>query len=507
MSSLVESTLATIATSSSNAQAFLIFLLVVLAVRHWCHNPYTIPPGPAGWPVVGYALQLKDSPLHLAFTSLAKQYGKLFTLYLGRSLILVLNDAVSIQEALVKQADAFSERKVPETVRLTFPSKGSILYDTGDNWRAVRRFTVGAMRTFGVGKMSISLRINEEVRILCDCFEQYKETPFNPRMPLSSAVSNVICQMSFGHRFDYDNKNFVMLQENLRKRMMIGRTSLVNYFPLLFYTPLYKELRELDAARRKHMQAIVKEHQSTFDPENIRDMIDLFFKEVRESSKCPFIEENVERLLHDLFGAGTDTSANMLAWLLLIMTQYPDVQLKIQEELEHVIGCGRQPTWCDRCDLPYCHAVMLEVFRFRPAGPLAVPHLATYNTKLMGYDIPKGTTVLVNIYAAHFDPDYWDNPELFRPERFLSKDGKEVVKPTHGSYLPFGIGPRSCPGEQLARMELFLFMTNLMQRFTFQQPDNDPKPDMEGVFSVTLSPKPFRVCAIPRHAHTASKTT
>ena len=113
---------------------------------------------------------------------------------------------------------------------------------------------------------------------------------------------------------------------------------------------------------------------------------------------------------------------------------------QIQEELEHVIGCGRQPTWCDRCDLPYCHAVMLEVFRFRPAGPLAVPHLATYNTKLMGYDIPKGTTVLVNIYAAHFDPDYWDNPELFRPERFLSKDGKEVVKPTHGSYLPFGIG-------------------------------------------------------------------
>ncbi|XP_038051212.1 cytochrome P450 2U1-like [Patiria miniata] len=504
MSSLVLHSLSVLA-DSSDVRALLVFTVVLLAVRWLLRTPDNLPPGPVGWPVIGSALQLKGKPCHQEFTNLARQYGKIFSLYLGTSLVVVLNDAASIQEALIKQADRFSGRKVPESVRLCFPMKGSILFGTGEPWQAVRRFTVGAMRNLGVGKNSIALRINEEARILCDSFEEHGGKPFNPLTLVSSAVSNVICQMSFGHRYDYDNATFVRIQDNLRKRMAFGRTSLVNYLPLLFYTPLYKELRELDEERRRDMQAVVYEHLATFDPKHIRDMIDLFFCEVQQRDGCtkakfPFTETDVERLIHDLFGAGTDTSANMLMWVILTMTKYPEVQEKMHEELDRVVGCGRQPAWADRPNLPYCEAVLLELLRYRPTGALAVPHTAAHRTDLMGFNIPKDTMVLVNIFAAHHDPAYWENPGQFRPERFLSADGKEVVKPTHSSYLPFGIGRRVCAGEQLARMEFFLFTVTLLQRFTFTVPETDPPPSMDGVFEITLSPAPFRVCATPRHA-------
>ncbi|XP_022095211.1 cytochrome P450 2U1-like [Acanthaster planci] len=491
-------------TCSPNLQASLLFVIILLAVRWLLRSPDNLPPGPVGWPVVGSALQLKGQPLHEAFTILAKQYGSIFSLYLGTSLVVVLNDAISIQEALIKQADSFSGRKVPEAVKRSFPMKGTILFGTGEDWHALRRFTVASMRNLGVGKNNMALCINEEARILCDSFEKHGGRPFNPLTLVSSAISNVICQMSFGHRYDYDNEAFVRIQDNLRKRMSFSRASLVNYFPFLFYTPVFKELRELDEERRRDVQAVVYEHLATFDPKHFRDMIDLFFSEVQQkkdgtNSKFPFVETDVERLLHDLFGAGTDTSANMIMWMIVVMMKYPDVQKKMQEELDRVVGCGRQPSWSDRPNLPYCDAVLLELLRYRPTGALAVPHKADEHSNLMGYNIPKDTMVMVNIYAAHHDPYYWEEPGQFRPERFLSANGTEVVKPTHPSYLPFGIGRRVCAGEHLARMELFLFTVSLLQRFTFTVSESNPSPSMDGIFGITLSPCPFRVCASPRH--------
>ncbi|XP_019615808.1 PREDICTED: cytochrome P450 2U1-like [Branchiostoma belcheri] len=134
--------------------------------------------------------------------------------------------------------------------------------------------------------------------------------------------------------------------------------------------------------------------------------------------------------------------------------------------------------------------------RIRPVGPLAVPHAPTETVKVREYDIPKGTQVLPNLYSLHMDPAYWPDPDRFDPGRFLDAEGNVVNKPE--SFMPFSGGRRVCLGEQLARMELFLFFSTLLQSFTFRTPEGAPPPTTDGVFGLTLTPHPFKLCAIPR---------
>ena len=136
----------------------------------------------------------------------------------------------------------------------------------------------------------------------------------------------------------------------------------------------------------------------------------------------PLKQEHLHHSLCDLFGAGTDTTATTLAWAILYMIVYPDVQRKIHEELDKAIGRKRMPTLDDRKAIPYTEAVLLEVQRKATIVPLGVPHSATKDSKLYGYDIPAGTLLMSNIWAVHHDPKIWNKPDEFIPERFLNED-------------------------------------------------------------------------------------
>ncbi|XP_035664823.1 cytochrome P450 2D6-like [Branchiostoma floridae] len=133
--------------------------------------------------------------------------------------------------------------------------------------------------------------------------------------------------------------------------------------------------------------------------------------------------------------------------------------------------------------------------RIRTLVPIAA-HATAEDVKVQGYDIPKGTQVLVNLHSLHMDPVYWPDPDRFDPERFLDAEGNVVNKPQ--SFMPFAGGRRVCPGEQLARMELFLFFSTLLQSFTFITPEGAPAPNTDGIFRLTLKPHPFQLCAIRR---------
>ena len=140
----------------------------------------------------------------------------------------------------------------------------------------------------------------------------------------------------------------------------------------------------------------------------------------------------------DLFVAGTDTTATTLKWAILYLMLHPDIQRKIHEELDMVIGRERMPTLEDRKVLPYTEAVLLEIQRIATIVPLSVPHSTAYDTKLAGYDIPAGTFILSNLWAVHHDPKVWKDPEEFKPERFLNEDGTAVVQ--REELIPFSIG-------------------------------------------------------------------
>lgn len=138
--------------------------------------------------------------------------------------------------------------------------------------------------------------------------------------------------------------------------------------------------------------------------------------------------------------------------------------------------------------LPYTEATIMEVLRISELAPTGVPHATNRETTLKGFTIPKNTVVFANFYAVHRNPKIWDEPVAFIPERFLSADGESVVR--HKTWLPFSVGKRACLGESLARDELFLFTTNLVQNLKISMPVDEPPHTWEGVFKVGFAPEP-----------------
>ncbi|XP_072039613.1 methyl farnesoate epoxidase-like [Amphiura filiformis] len=199
--------------------------------------------------------------------------------------------------------------------------------------------------------------------------------------------------------------------------------------------------------------------------------------------------------IHQLFSAGAETTVTTLRWSLLYMMAYPEIQGRIQREIDDVVGRNRLPNYSDREHLPYTEATLMEIARIASIAPFGIPHVAAQNTTLFGYNIPEETIIMSNIWAIHNDPDTWKDPDMFRPERFL--DGDRLAKQPD-AYLPFSAGRRVCLGENLARIELFLFFSHCLHRFTFKKPQDSPELSFDGVAGAANSPRFYETEAILR---------
>jgi len=177
--------------------------------------------------------------------------------------------------------------------------------------------------------------------------------------------------------------------------------------------------------------------------------------------------------------------------MILYLSKFQDIQTKFQAEIEAVTGNTRAVSVNDKAKMSYTEALLAETLRFSSIVPQGVQHRAVKDQEFKGYMIPKDTVITPNLYHIHHDPLVWGDPETFRPERFLSQDGKSFKK--HDALLPFSIGRRQCLGEALARDSLFLFATNIFQRFSIQFDKNGPDHGFEPKVSFIISPKPYSV--------------
>ncbi|KAG0411504.1 hypothetical protein HPB47_011358 [Ixodes persulcatus] len=180
-------------------------------------------------------------------------------------------------------------------------------------------------------------------------------------------------------------------------------------------------------------------------------------------------EANMVQIIMDIFGAATDTSLGELQWLCLTMTRKPEIQERIKEEIERNLGQAR-PGMQDRGKLPYTVACLLETLRMYPIIPLGLPHNTTCNTEVGGQFIPKDTGIFYNIYAMNRDPQLWTEPEVFKPERFLDPVTGKVNQELLPQLMTFGLGPRTCPGEKLAHVDMFYVLVRFMQRVSCSAP-------------------------------------
>ncbi|XP_016048182.1 cytochrome P450 2C20-like isoform X2 [Erinaceus europaeus] len=402
-----------------------------------------LPPGPTPLPIIGNLLQLDMKNISKSFSDLSKVYGPVFTVYFGMKPTVVLYGYEAVKEALIDWGDEFAGRGSFPIAEKTSKGRG-VIFSNGKTWKELRRFSLMTLRNFGMGKRSIEDRVQEEARCLVEEFRKTNASPCDPTFILGCAPCNVICSIIFKNRFDYSDPTFL----NIMKRF--------NQNAKILSSPWMQE---------KHNQ------------------------------QTEFTLETLATTVADLFGAGTETTSTTLRYALLLLLKHSEVTAKAQEEIERVIGRHRSPSMQDRSHMPYMDALVHEVQRYIDLLPISLPHAVTRDIKFRNYLIPKGMTIITSLTSVLHDKKEFPNPEVFDPSHFLDERGN-FKKSDY--FLPFSAGKRSCAGEGLARMEIFLFLTTILQNFTLKSLVEPKDIDITAVDNGFISvPPPYKLCFIP----------
>jgi cytochrome P450 len=350
--------------------------------------------------------------------------------------------------------------------------------------------------------------LQKEVECFLKELENFNGAPTDVLPILSTSICNNICSLGFGERFDYKDPDFINVTECVDKLYAFtSNVSIHSMFPWLISIPFVPTLIGDDDAKRANydIDAFIKKisdrHKETYIPGQMRSYIDAFIAKRSE------IEGNAEKAVLDrfddktmvidlrvLFFAGTETTTSQIRWGLLYLMSHPDIQTKIQQEIDEVVGRHHMPSMEDKLRMPYVDAFIMEITRKATLAPLGFYHRVLQDVEVNGYLIPEGTIATQNLWAVHHDPKLWGDPFSFRPERFINEKG-QAVKPEY--LIPFGIGKRYCLGEPLARMELFLYITAILQKFTILPPE-DAIISFDEILTIVSAPKPFRLRAVLR---------
>ncbi|XP_077469019.1 steroid 17-alpha-hydroxylase/17,20 lyase isoform X2 [Stigmatopora argus] len=491
----------------------LIILTLISRLRNSMHGLEELPSLPS-LPFIGSLLSLiSEHPPHLLFKKLQEKYGQTYSLMMGSHRFIIVNQYSHAKEVLLKKGKIFAGR--PRTVTtdlLTRDGKDIAFGDYSATWKFHRKIVHGALHMFGHGSALIEKIICTQANTLCSMMQEKaasdQSVDFSPE--LMCVVTNVICSLCFNSTYSIGDPEFeAMLLYSQGIVDTVAKDSLVDIFPWLQVFPNadLRLLKQCVSMRDKLLHKKYEEHKAEYSDNLQKDLIDALLRAKRyaENNNTTEISSNILGLsddhilmtVGDIFGAGVETTMTVLKWAIIYLILNPEVQKHIQEEMDRKLGREQRPLLRDRGNLPYLEATIREVLRIRPVSPLLIPHVALQDTSIGNFKVRKGTRVIVNLWSLHHDEKEWKDPELFDPGRFLNSEGTGLINPSF-SYMPFGAGVRVCLGEALAKMELFLFLSWILQRFTLSSPPGQPPPLLEGKFGVVLQPAKYRVTVTPR---------
>ncbi|KAL8111567.1 hypothetical protein AgCh_019325 [Apium graveolens] len=447
--------------------------MLLIIIENNKHERSKRPPGPKQLPVIGNLHQLSRSP-HRSLLHLSRKHGSLMFLQLGSVPTLVVSSAAMAKEILKTRDLVFSSRPVLyATEKLTYKSSSISFAPYGEYWRQIRKIAV--IELLSAKRVQSFKDVREQEVAGSDYSEEHVKSEFD--------------------------KILHVTQE------LIGMVNIGDYFPWMAWfnkvngveARLDENFRKLDSFYDK----AIREHRESLSrsgPREHEDLVDVLLRiQTDPDQDIGLTDDHIKAVLTDMFVAGTDTSSATLVWIMIELIKNPSVMSKAQEEVRSVVkGKGTLVQESDLPKLEYLKMIIKEAFRLHPPVPLLIPHETTEKCTIEGYEIPAKTRVFINTTAISMDPEVWENPEEFIPERFLNSPID--FRGQHFELLPFGAGRRGCPGTNFAVLIIELALANLLLGFDWRLPDgmNAEDIDMEEAIGITVHKKtPLYLVASP----------
>ncbi|CAN6271708.1 unnamed protein product [Urochloa humidicola] len=360
--------------------------------------------------------------------------------------------------------------------------QGLVFAPYGDLWRQLRRVSVLELLSARRVHSFRRVREDEASRLAAAVAAAPPGEPVNVSHRIAVLVADSAVRAMIGDRFDRRDEFLVSLEEGLKLVSGFNIGDLFPSWPVVGF--LTGGARRAHANHRKNfelMECAIKQHEErramavkngagADQEEEEDDLVDVLLRVQKEGGlDVPLTMGIIKALILDLFSAGSETSATTLQWAMAELMRNPDVMKKAQAEVRGTLNGKPKVTEDDLAQLNYLKLIIKETLRMHPPAPLLLPREAMESCKILGYDVPKGTTVFVNAWAIGRDPRYWDDPEEFKPERFES--GTIDFKGLDFEYIPFGAGRRICPGIMFAQSNIELVLATLLYHFDWKLTD------------------------------------
>lgn len=485
-----------------------LILLLGLVSRLRRRRPY--PPGPKGLPLIG-SMNMMDQLTHRGLAKIAKQYGGIFHLRMGYLHMVGVSSPDIARQVLQVQDNIFSNR--PATIAisyLTYDRADMAFAHYGPFWRQMRKLCV--MKLFSRKRAESWESVREEVESTVRTVASSIGSPVNIGELVFTLTKNIIYRAAFGTSSKEGQDEFISILQEFSK--LFGAFNIADFIPWLSWVDPQGLNARLAKARKSldgfiddiiddHMQKKKLNNDSDeVDTDMVDDLLAFYSEEakVNESedlqNAIELTRDNIKAIIMDVMFGGTETVASAIEWAMAEMMKSPEDLKKVQQELADVVGLNRRVEESDLEKLTYLKCALKETLRLHPPIPLLL-HETAEDAEVAGYHIPARSRVMINAWAIGRDKNSWDEPETFKPSRFL-KAGVPDFKGSNFEFIPFGSGRRSCPGMQLGLYALELAVVHLLHCFTWELPDG-MKPselDMGDVFGLT-APRATRLVAVP----------
>ncbi|CAO4376134.1 unnamed protein product [Caenorhabditis nigoni] len=459
----------------------IISLVAWLSARQYLKSK-RLPPGPTSLPLIGNLHQIgyqlwKTGGMVATLNHYRKQYGDVFTLWLGPIPHVNITDYEISHEVFVKNATKYADKHIPPLFDFIRQGNG-VFFSNGDKWQELRRFSMLTMRNMGMGRDLMEEKIMAELNARCselDAMAVNGTAVETVNVFFDLTVGSIINNMLMGFRFDERNKNrFLTFKHMVDKSMeKFSATYLVLPVWILkkFFSKSFDELfsdnfKLLDYVSEDAVKRSRDYIKGTYeiDPDNVEDLVDAFLLKMKQDPKSEvYNEENLKMLMLDLWITGQETTTMTLTSAFIRFLNNPDVMDKLRKELMKLTnGASRHLSLKDKNETPYLNATLAEVQRHASILNVNFWRLNKEPTVIGGHPVDAGCLIAAQLSALHTNEKVFEDPEKFAPERFLKNEN--LIQ----QVIPFGIGKRSCLGEALARAELYLIIGNLLLRYNFK---------------------------------------